>query len=101
MLDVEILDRIANRFGRTAQAAGDAAADFGQAAKAESGEAASATQDIVLFFLREQRELAALFDTHLVGGQEGVHQRRKESELTMAIAHDRDADQAALAPAMD
>src|SRR2546425_654945 len=101
MLNIKVLDRVANRLGRSAQAPRDASAHFGKAAEAEPGEAAGAAENLILFFLAEERELAALLDAILVGGQEGIHQRRNKTELTMAIANDRDADQAALAPAVD
>src|SRR5437870_5757511 len=98
MLDIKILDRVADRLGRSMQPAGDASADFGEAAEAEAGEPAGAAENVVLFVLAQKRELAALLDAILVGGQERVHQRRNKAELAMAVADDRDADQAALAP---
>src|SRR5437762_10588060 len=100
MLNVEVLDRVADRLGRAAQALGDPSAHFRKAAKAKAGEAAGAAKDELLFLGRELREPAALLDPLLVGGQEGVHERRQKTNLAPAIADHRDADQAALAPAV-
>ena len=101
MVAVEVLDRVTHRFGRPAQAAGDAPADLGQRGGAAPAQAAGTPQNLFLLLFRQLRKSAASATRSLFVARKGPTSDGKKADLAAAVAQDRQADQAALAPAVD
>jgi hypothetical protein len=98
---VKVLQGIADGLGGSAQAAGDAPAHLGQGAARHSRHAPAAPHDLVFLRLRQLRKVGAALHVRPVGGQETVHHRLHEADLTPAVGQHLAAHQAAVAPARD
>ena len=81
---VVVLERVPDRLGRAAQAAGDAAADFRQAA-ARTGEATGAADDLQPLGVRQVRELRAARHFEAMRGHKSLHLRLREPQVPAAV----------------
>ena len=93
MLAVVVLDRVADRLDRPAQAAGDAPADLGQGAATDARQTTGPPQDVLALVVGHLREAAAALHAVRVGRQKAIDHRLQEADLTLAVGNDGPAHQ--------